>query len=377
MFEREKEIIGTIFSTPMGIKGYLSMIKRSFRPSHIPPNKIYDYVFIDGNCIVHSSIKNFAIPYPNWEVYTEKYEDQIVSDFIRLLSKVKWSKVLYIVFDGQPPFPKMDCQKRRREGRFEVNCIVLPNTMIMNNVELKIAKALPLVKILSSTSEGEGEQKIISLMTDILGGCCDEKCLIITFDSDILILTHIRYLMRNRSFTSNIVDINYPNMEFTCSLHKLVELWRRLDINTVEQLLFIAICFGNDFLPPLTDFKNLPLTRLTIKELISPHRKPTFKTFQTTSCLLVVSDNEECPPTNIQHYTSRVKWFKDYFVHGTSDMDTGDTVTQSPCCHCVNKFRSVQTMRSNSPTHHNKFSHNEYLGYVLEPYLIEKLRNTK
>jgi 5'-3' exoribonuclease 1 len=209
----------------MGIAGLLRDILKRYPSIHLPaphPNIKIDYLFIDFNAFIYSTIHAF----PKDVVYdftknkdTTSYEKELVKLVIKntleLVNKIcKPSKLLYIAIDGPPPMAKMVQQRERRyktpymEQLFKKNdptkiidgekydtTRVTPGTHLMsllNKEFTKIVNAGKFGKIAvvfdGSNIPGEGEHKYLKFIEEI-DASPNDKFVIISGDGDAILLS--------------------------------------------------------------------------------------------------------------------------------------------------------------------------------------------
>jgi 5'-3' exoribonuclease 1 len=209
----------------MGVSGLLRDILKRYPSIHLPaphPNIKIDYLFIDFNAFIYTTIHAF----PKDVVYdftknkdTAAYEKELVKLVIKntleLVNKVcKPSKLLYIAIDGPPPMAKMVQQRERRyktpylEQLFKKNdptkiidgakydtTRVTPGTYLMsllNKEFTKIVNAGKFGKIAvvfdGSNIPGEAEHKYLKIIEEI-DASPDDKFVIISGDGDAILLS--------------------------------------------------------------------------------------------------------------------------------------------------------------------------------------------
>jgi 5'-3' exoribonuclease 1 len=209
----------------MGVSGLLRDILKRYPSIHLPaphPNIKIDYLFIDFNAFIYTTIHAF----PKDVVYdftknkdTAAYEKELVKLVIKntleLVNKVcKPSKLLYIAIDGPPPMAKMVQQRERRyktpyveqlfkkndptkiiEGAKYDTTRVTPGTYLMsllNKEFTKIVNAGKFGKIAvvfdGSNIPGEAEHKYLKIIEEI-DASPDDKFVIISGDGDAILLS--------------------------------------------------------------------------------------------------------------------------------------------------------------------------------------------
>lgn len=312
----------------MGIPGFYRWLIKNINPkirdiniTSIPTEQL----FIDSNTFIYKAIDEVDTNIT--ENIDELIINQIISDIKDLINNFNPSKLLYISFDGMAPFAKIIEQRKNiyewaidttliesyinspfNKLNWDLNNITLGSifskklnntfdNFIKNSEFVKILKEKnPELKVIFSgiNESGEGEHKIINFIKNQKS---NNKKYIYSPDADIIILTMIQpnsniFIIHDSldvENTYNLIDItdikrrfigfifknkliNQENM-FYCKDHNLYNHIQ----NIINDLAFIMIFFGNDFLftPQLLGIKDdlEGVIRLYINELIYFNKK--------------------------------------------------------------------------------------------------------
>uniref|UniRef100_A0A6C0JPM8 Xrn1 N-terminal domain-containing protein n=1 Tax=viral metagenome TaxID=1070528 RepID=A0A6C0JPM8_9ZZZZ len=332
----------------MGVKGFFYMIKKHFKYSHttLP---FYDYLFIDGNCILHYCIESFenAIPFCLNEVI-----EAIIKKMEELINKYSIKKKVYIVFDGIPPLPKQYCQKVRRENSDKLSIFLLPGTKMMREIESKIVSYFKsdFIEIVESDKDGEGEQKIFLILKEIY--VPGETSLILSVDSDVIILAYI--LLSDPMFNHKIF-VESSGFKITVNVNSL-----KLVLPINDLLLFCVLC-GNDFFPKLEELKSFTTTQnMKILKMVVESNNKIFEDISEGICVL------NCDNTKVLNYLNLIRWYKEYFTTNISKPCLPYDYEISPCCYCIStKIKSLKD--NNEEVNLDIPEIQNYLQYVLQP----------
>ena len=254
----------------MGIKDYHTWIKISHPKSLINPNtnNIYEFIYIDMNYILHTSIYNSS----TMNDFVKKiyyHLDVIFSNFIA-------TKKIFFAIDGTSSFSKIILQRERRNTFItkptnDISSICLsPGTkmikIIEDKIEIYIANLINKYKFIKpemvfskSCEPDEGEIKICRqvFLNGSGFGQSNDRHLIIGNDADIIVLS----MALKPVYNINIL-FNTNNGRELLSLHKLLEsfmtiLNKKYDIDLIknsdlrDDYVLISLMMGNDYFPKM------------------------------------------------------------------------------------------------------------------------------
>lgn len=249
-------------------------------------NNIHN-LFLDCNSLIYDSLdfKKFQSK--------DQFESYIIENVIikieEIIRAINPSNIVYIAFDGVPPFAKISQQKNRRyKSAYQSNlfktdtlwdsCAITPGTRFMadlNNAislhfkNVKYNAVKPLNVILSLSNEpGEGEHKLFEYIRSYPELHNNTNTVIYGLDADLIMLsinhlpiTNNIYLFRETPhFIKSINTELEPNETYLLDIPELSRIIT-LDMNNNQVLSteqqknriydYIFLCFflGNDFMP--------------------------------------------------------------------------------------------------------------------------------
>lgn len=195
----------------------------------------------------------------------EKVADVVLEFILAIMSKANPSSLLYVAFDGVPPFAKLKEQAKRRKSAGTntglYSNMISPGTEFIEKLTDKLEKLLrnvakrKMIKVLISTSSvpGEGEHKIFQHIKTHPS----RKCVIYGLDADLILLG----IMSNNA--KNLIILREVSRTRYESIAK--KKFEYLDVNTLRNrlvagyscryehyfvdIVLIFIILGNDFLP--------------------------------------------------------------------------------------------------------------------------------
>src|SRR3990172_11151398 len=245
-------------------------------------NENIENLYIDANGIIHT----FAQLY-NFGKDDEHVFSQIMIYLDKLLEIIKPTKLFYIAIDGVAPVAKQIQQRQRRfkaslkktqrELRVFDSCSITPGTCFMKKLSKYMADEIEKriktdhlwasVKVIFSGPEkcGEGEHKIayyIRTINDKNTSHC-----IYGLDADLFmigLLTHCKnFFLLREMFNDTSVNTDFNTDFYKVNVgHFRTLLCETLETNINKDVIndFVFMCFfvGNDFVPALSMFNNLP-----------------------------------------------------------------------------------------------------------------------
>uniref|UniRef100_A0A6C0H624 Xrn1 N-terminal domain-containing protein n=1 Tax=viral metagenome TaxID=1070528 RepID=A0A6C0H624_9ZZZZ len=246
----------------MGIPYYFSHILQSY------PNIFFEYsrkrvkmdeLYIDSNSIIYEMVHKYGIE--NWDLLFEKIYEKIVE-----LVKLFGVNEVYIGFDGEPPYAKMEQQRQRRyknwlfreiKEDYKDTSFISPGTEFMNGLDDYLFEKIKEKGWIYSGSreKGEAEHKIFEIIRK--KNEKGKRKLVYGLDADLIMLCLIHnemnmYIYRESPIlNSEKLGIKFDEektyiIDITLFKTKLCEGKR--DGYIMD---YILICFflGNDFLP--------------------------------------------------------------------------------------------------------------------------------
>lgn len=338
----------------MGVKGYLYNIKKNCKKSYtegIILDEI-DVLLIDGNCILHQSLQEFDhIINPD----IESIMKTTINNFENILGMFNKSNNFKIIifFDGIPPIPKQFCQLKRRENSYSLNVLLLPNTKLMNRLEQIIISRFNSVYcfINGCTIKGEGEHKIFN--SSFFNFSDNSKILIISFDSDVVILAQL--------LNKKYIYVFVPTFDMTIDIEKLNNIFDQkglinLSENNFNRLYLFCVLCGNDFFPKIYDMKELNSLEI-FKFLCKNSYVNSFNDISTLECTL-----GGCIENHVKIYVELWTWYMEYFKYRKTISTIAYQLEDTPCCFCISKYLSSNKKISFDEYKNDKDIH---LNYVL------------
>lgn len=226
------------------------------------PNRIYDHIYIDANCIYHTSL-------PSSNKHSSLCE-KISKNLDYILMTYRASKSITIVSDGSAPYAKMIQQRLRRskmtlpdDGKL-TGMHLTPSTYTMNHIDKYIRKVYIAhirkqytlhdinITYCGSDTPGEGELKITKCIND--NQSLLDTHLVVSNDADAIVMScvskakYISILIKNTQMwriisintfcNERVKDLTNGLKNIACYYHKL-----NICINSIMQ--------GNDYLPKI------------------------------------------------------------------------------------------------------------------------------
>lgn len=208
-----------------------------------------DVLLIDFNCLIHRYLQD------NDPI------ESIITALEYILQSVCRAKQVIIAMDGLVPYGKIVQQRYRRmcikdQGTFDRNQIS-PDTPYMRELECALASKFPQAKISGTSTEGEGEHKLILEVRKLPESQRKTIC-VYGLDADLILiaLQHHKLSSPNGMWllreSGEFNDPKLKQAEFaTLSIWKLL---KELPIEIEQYICLSIMCFGNDFMPSLGMF---------------------------------------------------------------------------------------------------------------------------
>ncbi len=279
----------------MGVERFFSSLKREYNFIHSITDKITcDHLLIDFNSIVHVT-SQFLLENLNFESIelfeTKLIEEvgQYILDMLKMIFHAREIKSITICVDGVPTMAKIYEQKKRRYmGDLLTNLKssitgfkwsrnnISPGTQFMHNMMTfiksstfrdriyNICHTLTHYNVSGIDEMGEGEIKIIHYINKFNQKYKNDKYIIYSPDSDVIILllmksiediniNMLRYDQQLSTYLNpvyNLVDIDhFKNILFDYIQDKTnIKLDKQ---KVIMDLVFLLTIFGDDFLPKL------------------------------------------------------------------------------------------------------------------------------
>ena len=263
-------------------------------------NSEIDELYIDANSIIHNSLHKLISLNISDDAILSQLIDYTLEKLKQIIENWTPTKLLYISFDGVPPFAKINKQKIDYiKGTYERQLISFlsrtptkrdinyfrPNisngTIFMQRLNEtleyeidgekhgflhdNISKIIPGVQIIYSSVDepGEGEHKIIQY---IKNHSTENNKYIYSPDADVIFLllllptnpkNHIYYMKDSFEKEDEMYQIDINDMKdnfykFIClqSSGENKEIQKKLNIqNVINDITFLSIIIGNDFIP--------------------------------------------------------------------------------------------------------------------------------
>lgn len=303
----------------MGIYKYLSYIFRNYKPC-LSGSKTAEYILIDGNCLLHQALEELA---HDLNVSELERMDKMITIFKDTLQLFNFRRCV-ICIDGMASLSKKLCQKERRNRTSDVYSIeLLPGTKLMQYLDDRLTKEFQGVTIIPSTIAGEGEHKIINYMK--LN--CIEDAIIVTADSDLIILSLLNLKKTLVYYTSKYLSVDIDMLRDTMRKRGLY-----------NSLLEIVVCCGNDYLP-----KALPEFEIEDIEKIFRDTKSeidfSIDVFLKRLEVFQIKKTCKCTPKVIMDYLYIVKWFVTLYSTGVEYEGLVYENSDIPCASCLNSYK--------------------------------------
>ena len=220
-------------------------------------DKMKKYYFLfDGNIILYSAK----------EVLIE-FTPHTVANYLETLLEEYYNPTKIIVFDGMPPLQKIPEQLRRRKRKY--------NNLSDMNIQLSFDLAnqafitfLDEIEVILTNLgwivynyniDGEGEQKIASIMRIYLQEDISRRFICWTKDWDMLIILINLNIGSNKVYLKMFMN----TMPYFLDINKCIDVIS--GITTIVNFSAIILLFGCDFYPGIN---NLPLTIQSVKRLL-------------------------------------------------------------------------------------------------------------
>lgn len=326
----------------MGVIGYRSLIVTKHKKCLTKIQNYYDYVFIDGNCVLHETFVdgiNFLSQFPI-----------IHKKFIKIFEEFK-SDNYYVVFDGQAPLNKQITQKLRRENNFEDSSLLLPGIYIIKELEEYLTEKFKStnIKLISSNQIGEGEQKIFLTLKEIK---IEKKLniMIISLDTDIIILSQL-FLLKNEFFRIEVFIKKENELILNFNINELNKKMFKGKLNE-DNLILFAFLSGNDFVIKNTTMncnKIINLYNIFINNKVNSIEQLIFH-----KC--IYECKKKLSEENIKIYSNLFNWYKRYFKTNEFISCKSYNFEKTPCCYCLNLYLKIplKLIIPNSTNYHEK-----------------------
>ena len=208
-----------------------------------------DVLAVDFNCLIHRYLK-------------ENDPIKSVLDALEyLLENVCKAKHVIIAMDGLVPYAKIVQQRYRRmriktDDGFDRN-MISPDTPYMRDLESALAAKFPLFTLSKTSSPGEGEHKLITVIQNIPEPQRKSVC-IYGLDADLILicLQHRELSSRGKMHllreSAEFDDPALKHAEFAT-----LDVWAlsvQLPLPIEQYMMLSIMCFGNDFMPNLGMF---------------------------------------------------------------------------------------------------------------------------
>jgi 5'-3' exonuclease len=231
----------------MGIPYYFASLLRTHKHAvqSVRMKMDVDILAIDFNCLIHFYLKDDA---PIESVLAGL--DMILKDVCSP------QKHLYIAMDGLVPYAKIVQQRYRRmkiqeAGEFDRNQIS-PDTPYMKELAQAVRAKYPTAIVSDTTEAGEGEHKIFRWLKALDPSQRKNVC-IYGLDADLILLSmanvHLTDSMKLLRESSELQGTVTPFSTLNVDV-----LRKALPIEYESYIRLCCLCFGNDFLPPLSMF---------------------------------------------------------------------------------------------------------------------------
>jgi len=323
----------------MGVIGYRSLLISKYKKCLTKILNNYDYVFIDGNCILHETFVNGIDFYSQFPVVYEK--------FIKIFNEFK-SENYYIVFDGQAPINKQLTQRLRRENNFEESSLLLPGIYIINDLEEYLIERFdPKINLISSNQIGEGEQKIFSILKEIKPET-KLNIMIISLDTDIIILSQL-FLLNKELFNVDVFIKKENDLIINFNVNELNKKMFKGKLNE-DNLILFAFLSGNDFIIKNTTMncdKIIDLYKIFINNKVINIEQLIFN-----KCIYDCKKklNEE----NIKIYSNLFNWYRKYFKTNEFISCKSYNFEKTPCCYCLKLYINIPLKLKNPDSNYHE-----------------------
>lgn len=250
----------------MGIHNFQQWIRNYF-PEIQETNSysLFDYIYIDLNFFLHTSIFNYLKTNHSNEFNEEDFKNKLYFYLDLIFKNFFAKKEIFISMDGPAPLAKILLQRQRRMGLSvdEINALHLtPGTLFQKKVISFVQEYIeklkkqfnflnPKIILCDSDSPDEGEIKINSRLISNNKLNFDYSHLVIGNDSDIIVLCMACVDIRN-------IFILFKNKKDfkLLSIFNLIQQLRKktqLENDVLNRLdfVFISLMLGNDYLPKI------------------------------------------------------------------------------------------------------------------------------
>lgn len=306
----------------MGVIGYRGLLISKYKKCLTKILCYYDYVFIDGNCVLHETFVNGIDFFSQFSIIYDR--------FVKILDEFK-SDNYYIVFDGRAPLNKQMTQKLRRENKFDESSLLLPDIDIIIKLEQYLIERLDSkINFILSNEIGEGEQKIFLNLKKIK----HEKelnIMIISLDTDIIILSQL-FLLKTSLFNIEVFIKKDNDLILNFNINELNKKMFNGNLNE-DNLILFAFLSGNDFVIKnttiLCDTKSLYKIFITNK---------VFNINQLIFNKCVNNCEKKITKKHIKIYSNLFNWYKKYFKTNEYISCESYNLKYTPCCYCLNLY---------------------------------------
>ena len=271
----------------MGVTNFQQYIKKNYPDCIIPfsGNRIYDYIYIDVNFLLHTSLYTSRTKEGFFE-RVNVYLDMILNNFIA-------TKKIILAIDGVPVYAKVVLQQQRRLNMTKTKCYnkdinpiyLTPGTKLMyelenhlNNYIISAKKKYKYldteIKLYPSTLPSEGELKIYNKLKKYGNMNPHSKHLVIGNDSDLVLLgmsikpiynINIFIKLKQRSYLISIEKLiqSHAKEMLICPQYYDRDIYYNTDKLRYENLrddfTFMTLLIGNDYMSNLygTSFRSI------------------------------------------------------------------------------------------------------------------------
>lgn len=252
-----------------GISGLTKFFRSNYKKAWYTTDTVKErlqvkHVAIEMNQLLHTNMRSSSDP--------KHFLAKIFLTLDKLFMKISATESLIFVFDGPPPFTKMQTQRSRRKASPD-NSLLTPGTSFMNTMEdvmlCYILQRLHrpqfqniTIYVSGSRDPGEGELKIVDWVNAIMPSPTDSM-IICGSDSDLVIQAIGFPNISNLTVFQN----NGEKQDMFCDIHRVVDLIQRdlysrkfketkiklPEITEGDRLdyMLLFILNGNDYLPKI------------------------------------------------------------------------------------------------------------------------------
>jgi 5'-3' exonuclease len=305
-----------------------------------------EYLFLDYNSMIHPCAQQILQTITDETLTTDELETKIIESclvYTRYIVNVVKPKYLYIMIDGVAPRAKINQQRERRfkshffktlttdQDHNHVNWNsnkITPGTVFMDKLTDCLSKfkhelieqcCLKNVIVSDSNENGEGEHKMMKVISDI-SDLCQNKICIYGLDADLLMLSLINkgcdniILVRDNTFNTKLVEsdrvytyVDIKRLRSYICKDLRIELHSEItNDNLIYDYIFLCFLLGNDFL------ENIP--SLKIKEGGINVLIKYYTLIMNNNCYSSLINIKDLSCGNFK-YTINLKFLQDLFYH--------------------------------------------------------------